>query len=594
MILETHRPRNINASRAAALLYGDWGTSKAYVIGLAFVLGGYASFWSLLAVSILSLFVGLSYIIICRCYPKGGGVYSSLQNRALTNKKWEWGAILGALFLVADYLITASLSALSAFSYIGVADAIFYSSLFILVVGVANYMGPKHTGTFGIIIAIGAVSVFTGLALLSLPFLKQGISHLAPIHESPLTFWTQFCSVIVALSGIETIANTTPIMKLNKRASLDNPAITETSTPAILLVMTEVIIYTVLFGLAATAIPNFTVHDLVISAPGSTNIQDNMLNYLASYFGLHLFGSTFSLFFAKIMSIVLALILISAVNSAMNGLIALQYLMASDGELPPIFQKVNKYGVPLIPLVLVTVLPVVILFFVRKIVLLADLYAIGFVGAIAVNLFATSTDRKLPIKRWERIFMFTVFLVMGSIELTLFIQKSHARYFVLATMLVGLALRWLAKSMRKEPAIIQTQQVLSKELIFKAPICITKRLDQALKYTIKYAKEHQTHVNVIFVKELRFLTEKDFKRNEMQDPIARKVIDYIKQQAPHLVSFKYTVTDTLADHAISYAEFFEAQPLIIDAPSPIIALIRGNYAKMIRKWLPEEVEIKLL
>ena len=29
-----HRPRNVDWKRAAALLYGDWGTSKAYVIGL--------------------------------------------------------------------------------------------------------------------------------------------------------------------------------------------------------------------------------------------------------------------------------------------------------------------------------------------------------------------------------------------------------------------------------------------------------------------------------------------------------------------------------------------------------------------------------
>jgi len=29
-----HRPRNLGWARAAALLYGDWGTSKAYVLGL--------------------------------------------------------------------------------------------------------------------------------------------------------------------------------------------------------------------------------------------------------------------------------------------------------------------------------------------------------------------------------------------------------------------------------------------------------------------------------------------------------------------------------------------------------------------------------
>ena len=37
-----HRPRNLDWKRAAALLYGDWGTSKAYVIGLAFVAAGFS------------------------------------------------------------------------------------------------------------------------------------------------------------------------------------------------------------------------------------------------------------------------------------------------------------------------------------------------------------------------------------------------------------------------------------------------------------------------------------------------------------------------------------------------------------------------
>ena len=46
-IIGMHRPRNLGWARAAALLYGDWGTSKAYVIGLVFtgtIVGGYASF----------------------------------------------------------------------------------------------------------------------------------------------------------------------------------------------------------------------------------------------------------------------------------------------------------------------------------------------------------------------------------------------------------------------------------------------------------------------------------------------------------------------------------------------------------------------
>ena len=44
-----HRPRNVDWKRAGALLYGDWGTSKAYVIGLAFLAAGYSSLPIILA-----------------------------------------------------------------------------------------------------------------------------------------------------------------------------------------------------------------------------------------------------------------------------------------------------------------------------------------------------------------------------------------------------------------------------------------------------------------------------------------------------------------------------------------------------------------
>src|SRR4029434_1500294 len=78
-----HRPRNVDWRRAAALLYGDWGTSKAYVIGLAFAAAKFASFPIIIAVCLLTAFVGYNYAIVCRNFPDGGGVYSAarLQSR---------------------------------------------------------------------------------------------------------------------------------------------------------------------------------------------------------------------------------------------------------------------------------------------------------------------------------------------------------------------------------------------------------------------------------------------------------------------------------------------------------------------------------
>ena len=153
--LGVHRPRNVDWKRAAALLYGDWGPSKAYVLGLAFVAAGYSSFPIILAVCGLTAVVGYNYIVICKLFPDGGGVYSAArtQSRLL--------AVMGALLLVANFTVTAAMSGWAAMNYLGVPKVYvpLGTIVVILGIGVLNYYGPKHSGS---------------LAMLSLP------SYLAP------------------------------------------------------------------------------------------------------------------------------------------------------------------------------------------------------------------------------------------------------------------------------------------------------------------------------------------------------------------------------------------------------------------------------
>src|SRR5262249_49677255 len=125
--LGVHRPRNLDWKRAAALLYGDWGTSKAYVIGLAFVAAHYSSLPIILAVCLLTALVGCNYITICKYYPDGGGVYSSAksQSRLL--------AVFGALLLVADLTVTAALSGWTGMTYLGVPKAYVATTTIVLI-----------------------------------------------------------------------------------------------------------------------------------------------------------------------------------------------------------------------------------------------------------------------------------------------------------------------------------------------------------------------------------------------------------------------------------------------------------------------------
>src|SRR5437763_1488690 len=112
-LLSSERPRNVNWFQAGALLFGDWGTSRLYVLGLAFLVAGRSSFWLIAGMSLLIMAVGWAYTQICRIYPDGGGVYTAAKHRS------RLLGVIGALLLFADYTVTASLSAVDAFHYFG-------------------------------------------------------------------------------------------------------------------------------------------------------------------------------------------------------------------------------------------------------------------------------------------------------------------------------------------------------------------------------------------------------------------------------------------------------------------------------------------
>ena len=65
----------------------------------------------------------------------------------------------------------------------------------------------------------------------------------------------QFVGVILALSGVEAIANLTGVMKLDPDATSDPPKVTHTATKAILPVAIEVVCGTALLGLAMLSLP---------------------------------------------------------------------------------------------------------------------------------------------------------------------------------------------------------------------------------------------------------------------------------------------------------------------------------------------------
>lgn len=597
LLSKTHRPRNVDAIRAGGILYGDLGTSKAYVIGLAFALAGYASFWLIAAVSFLVILVGINYISICKHYPSGGGVYTSARRRS------EVLSMMGAFFLIADYLVTAALSALSAFYYFGASHPMYYAALAIAVIGVINYFGPRHAGSFAFGVVIFAVVTLTLLAAISLPYLEIAWHNIEPLNWKREGIWRDFVGVIVALSGIEAIATTTGVMMLDKGSTKENPQVGKTARKAILWVIGEVAIYTSLFAFVVAAIPHLSVSEGAVNAPGHPDVRDYMLRYMGEVFASDLFGAHVGQIFAWIVSAAVGILLLSAVNTAIGGLISLQYVMSGDGEVPRFFQKVNTYGVPFVPLLLAIVVPIVLVLTVSDVADLASLYAIGFVGAIATNLGATSTDKTIKLTKWERGFMMISFLIMLSIEITLFIDKPKARNYVVTIIAIGLFLRGLTREFKLKELLKKSPGLSSLSIAPPAPgkdhaiLCPVTKMHHALTVAIEKATKQNRPLYILFLREQKVITDFDATRTFEEDEEAQTVYDFVMEKAgSENFHFHYSITDSRPDAIVKFARKLNISEVILPLPSrgPIGLLIRGNPVRDVMRLLPSDIKIYVI
>ncbi len=457
MLATGERPRELRWYHAGPMLFGDWGTSRLYVLGLAFAFTGRSSFWFVAAMCGLMIGVGWSYEIICRLFPDGGGVYSSARHRS------QLLAVIGGLLLCADYVVTASLSCLDAFHYLGLDHvnilpgilgkngyplAPILAALTILVIGGLNYFGPTKTGSIAMVIALTTIVLTLVIGIACVPSLGGAFQLVeSPFRHDVWRSWIGFTEIVLALSGVEAIANMTGIMV---------QPVEKTARKAILPVLIEIVILNLVLALAMTTIPDQTLYTQ--DADGQFVTSDNgekvpahtgdMLKVIATkYVG----GG-----FAAVASVVFAALLLSAVNTALADLVSIQFMLSRDKELPRNLSKLNRFGMPVIPLIVGAVIPAIVVLIFTDVDKLAALYAIGVVGAISINLGTTSTNKDLALKRGERIFMIGLTVIMIAIGLTIVTEKPAARSFALIVLVTGLAGRLITIVSNK---LVPIQQV---------------------------------------------------------------------------------------------------------------------------------------
>jgi amino acid transporter/nucleotide-binding universal stress UspA family protein len=616
-----HRPRNLDWKRAAALLYGDWGTSKCYVIGLAFVAAGFSSLPIILAVCAVTALVGINYIVICRHFPDGGGVYSAArsQGRLL--------AVVGALLLVANLTVTAALSGWAALSYItsGAEQIVWIkflrdhialtTTVVLLFLGAINYFGPKHSGNLAIALAAPTVIVVLILIAISVPHLTT--KFLQPRHESLSALWVQFVGVILALSGAESIANLTGVMKLDPGSTPEQPKVARESLKAITPVAIEVVLGTALLGWAMLSLPSVMAQTLHLTSPSAVSAalqarEQDMLRFIAEQFGAATIAPWFGSVFSWIVGTVFFLLLLSAANTAIVAMIGLLYMMTRDGEMPRQFTRLNRHGVPFWPLLIAVGLPVVVVLSAANFNALVGLYAIGVVGAITVNVGSCSFNRTVGFTWYDRLLFAVTFLILGAVEVTLARTKPDALFFIICVLGGGLALRAYTLKLQGLTTLTVTREVarmvtpdlaanMRPRLEEGQKIMVAARgITPVLRFALDEAQLRKATLFVLYVKEVAvYYTAAGTRlgRSKWQDdPEANAIMCSMlklgSERGINVVPL-YAVSQDAATTIVDLAATMGSDFLVIGASQrPAMAkLLRGSVATNVAQHLPDSIHL---
>jgi amino acid transporter len=651
LLAHKERPRELKWYHAGPMLYGDWGTSRFYVLGLALFYGVHASFWYVMGVCALVAAVGWAYTVVCRCFPDGGGVYSAAKHTS------EMLAVVGALLLFADYVVTASISAVDGMHYLGIDDVLNFfgvvnphtvdvmirgfAILSILFIGAINFIGPKKAGTFALIVAAATLMLTLILAACAIfqGRLSSGAHHVEWPQGTLSHQWRNLVYVVLALSGVEAVANMTGIMV---------QPVSATAKKSIWPVLAEVVILNIILALAMNALPekyfggpnqndalahrqelvtNFEhAHPHWESNPAEKaqyaalpHLTDEHLeaeNRVMRVMSREFVGKGF----AVLAGLVFGALLISAVNTAVGGMISIQYVMARDTELPHFFGKLNRFGVPWAGLVVGIAIPSLILVWSGDLELLADLYAIGVVGAITINLGSCTANMTLPIRLWERLGMGLIAAALLTIELTLAIDKLPALIFATSVVTLGLGARFFTKTLPKWRAKrIPTPAGAGLEAATLAPVearretfgtppaeldmsrphimVATRGAKPLLDFAASYARQANAVLFVIYVRQLNVAFMGDaagptFEEDEEAQTVFRLTAQICAANKVQWIPL-YVVSTDVAYSLLDFAATYNVSALLmgISHRGSMLRALQGDTITAVAESLPSDIPL---
>jgi hypothetical protein len=287
-------------------------------------------------------------------------------------------------------------------------------------------------------------------------------------------------------------------------------------------------------------------------------------------------------------------------------MISVQYLMARDGELPPALQALNRFGVPWLPAFVAAAVPALVLFFSHDLESLAALYAIGVVGAVAINVSLCALHPRLRKLR-RKIPMTALGILLLAIWVTLAVTKLHALAFVTIVMLVGLIARRATQAFaarRPRPSLLRRAiaEQLPADLMAMPKILVGTygSLDLA-EPALTAARDADAALVVSFVRQvsLSYKYEGESRLDVDSDLAAQRTFAHYLDLGYAAGDPVIPVYDTGTDAAALMAEnaaLYGCHRVLIGTSrkGAVYHLIKGHFQRRLEALLPPDVAVRVI
>jgi amino acid transporter len=314
-------------------------------------------------------------------YPEGGGVVN-VASQALH----PFAGLLGGLFILVDYYLTAALSALSGALYLAVVMpsltswALQATVVALIGLGILNFLGIKEsartTAIFVCLAGGGQVAVVVATALFLGP---AGILHSfsALTHGpqlTPVLVLTGYGAAFLAFSGLESIAQLAPSMREPRKR------VSYRAMGAVVITM-------------AITSPLLTLWSTTLLTANSDP------NQFISLLGARVAGQLLGDYVA----ISGALLLVFASNTAIIGAYHVFIALTRMGFLPRVLEHRNVWRrTPHWAILGAIVLPIAVIIGSRgSVTVLGDLYAFGLLGTFVLTCVSLDLVRWREYKSWS-------------------------------------------------------------------------------------------------------------------------------------------------------------------------------------------------